>query len=403
VTLADGGSYACADIQSGPPQVYSGQAELVVLQAPPFCATLVPEGGVVMEGQNYTSNCQVYYRGGMPPKMTWTGPEPFVVGDIITPVEVFSGILFTVDRGMDNRGHLLRTNFTQPINVPPGLAGNAPGYLHEWQFGQMFVYWSPKTMFAIPMKPSYEIGENITCHADSYPAAFYQWQNMDTLDFVNDQVVTIMPSWIGRNNTLRCQAQNLIQGFLYSENHFIAAYVPGPTTPSPPTTTPLTTTPLPDGACTELTGWWISGDPHPYAEIYLFVVGQTSGQVVGFMRNHTDQSWVEVVGRTRNADYNFLGLTAIWPYEMGVTGMAAECHRCDGYEVLHTAGGWRSKDDSTNCGDGGTPSPHTSYKFQRIGIGPQKERTPMDRPGFKVLSPTKLVSGKLGVEHAVTA
>jgi len=125
--------------------------------------------------------------------------------------------------------------------------------------------------------------------------------------------------------------------------------------------------------------------------------------VLGYMRNATDQSWVEVVGRTRNSDYNFLGLTAIWPYEMGVTGMAAECHRCTAYETIYTAGSWRSFSDSQACGDGGQPSSYTSYTFSRIGIGPQKERTPMDRPGFKVHHPTKMVSGKLGVKDVFTA
>jgi len=399
VQMSDGGSYACADIQSGPPALYSGQAELIVLQSHPTCSTLLPSGGVVLEGQNYTSSCQLYYRGGMTPKVTWTGPEPFIVGDIITPSEVFSGILFTIDRGMDSRAHMATTNFTALTNLPPGLAGNAPNYVFEHLYDQMFVYWPPRNMFAVPMKPAYDVGDNITCHADAFPAAFYQWQNLDTQDFVNDQTITVTPTWLGRNSTLRCQAQNLIQGFLYAQTYFMPAYVPGPTTPSPPTTTPSTTTPLPDGACTDLTGWWLSDDPYPYAELYVFVIGSTSGQVVGYMRNATDQSWVEVIGRTRNADYNFLGLTAIWPYEVGVTGMAAECHRCDARESLYTAGGWRAVSDSSACGDGGAPSPHTPYRFQRIGIGPQKERTPMDRPGFKVLNPTKLVSGKLGVHQ----
>jgi len=402
VQLSDGGSYACADIQSGPPQVYSGQAELVVLQSHPSYTTILPGGGVVLEGQNFTSNVQLYYRGGLPPTVTWTGPGTWLLADITTPDEVFSGILFTIDRSVDGRGHLVTTNFTAPATVPPGLAGNAPNYEDIFQFGQMFVYWGPKNTFAVPMKPEYEVGENVTCHSDAYPAAFYQWQNMDTLDFFNDQVFTVLPTFVGRNNTLRCQAQNLIQGFLHSETYFIPVYVPGPTTQAPPTTTPITTTPMPDGACFDLTGWWLSDSPYPYAELYLLVVGQTNGQVVGYMRNDTDQSWVEVVGRTRNADYNFVGLTAIWPYEMGVTGMAAECHRCSGLETLHTAGSWRAVSDSDACGDGGTPQPHTSYAFQRIGIGigPLKGNTPMDRPGFKVFKPTKLVSGKFGIQHA---
>jgi hypothetical protein len=394
--LTDGGAYACADIQSGPPEVYSGQAELIVLQSNPNCTTVLPSDGVVLEGQNYTSSCQMYYRGGLTPKMTWSGPEPFAVGEISTPVEIFSGILWTVDRAMDARGHQMFTNFTVPVALPPGLAGNAPDYEHLTVFQQMFVYWPPRNMFAVPQKPEYEIGDVITCYADAYPAAFYNWQNLDTLDFANDQSITVTSNWLGLNSTLRCQAQNLIQSILYAETYFMRAFVPGPTTPSTPPTTLPTTTPLPEGACSDLTGWWLS--TQPYAELYLVTLGPTSGQIIGYMRNDTDQQWIEVVGRTRNSDYNFVGLTAIWPYEVGVTGLAAECHRCQGEgEQLITAGIWRSRYDSSVCGDGGSPTPYTSYRFSRVTIGPQGHLTPMEHPNFKVNRPSSLVSGRIGV------
>jgi len=206
----------------------------------------------------------------------------------------------------------------------------------------------------------------------------------------------VTPNWLGLNSTLRCQAQNIIQGLIYSETYFMRCYVPGPTTPTTPSTLPPTTSPLPEGACSDLTGWWLSFEP--YAELYLIVLGDSSGQVLGYMRNYTDQQWVEVIGRTRNSDHVFLGLSAIWPYEVGVTGLAAECHRCDGQEeVLQTAGVWRSRSDSSFCGDGGTPTPHTSYNFYRIGVGPANFKTPMEDPNFKVHSKTNMVSGRLGV------
>jgi hypothetical protein len=396
VRLSDGGAYACADIQSGPPEVYSGQAELVVLQSNPNCSTVLPSDGIVLEGQNYTSTCQLYYRGGMSPKMHWTGPEPFNVAEIITPSEVFSGIIFTIDRAMDARAHQVLTNFTVPVAVPPGLAGNAPDYEHRHFYQQMFVYWPPRNMFAVPMKPEYEIGDIITCYADAYPAAFYNWQNLETLDFSNEQTINVTANWLGLNSTLRCQAQNLIQSVVYTETYFMRAYVPGPSTPSTPSTTPATTTPLPEGACSDLTGWWLS--TVPYAELYLYTLGESSGQVLGYMRNGTDQQWIEAVGRTRTSDYNFLGLTTIWPYEVGVTGLAAECHRCTGQEeVLITAGIWRSRDDSTVCGDGGLPTPHTAYRFSRVNIGPQGHKSPLEHSNFKVYRPSKLISGRIGV------
>jgi len=81
--------------------------------------------------------------------------------------------------------------------------------------------------------------------------------------------------------------------------------------------------------------------------------------------------------------------------------MAGECHRCLAQEVIMTSGIWSSYYDSVACGDGGAPTPHTNYFFYRIGIGPAKVKTPMEQPDFKVYKPTKMVSGKLGVQHVI--
>jgi len=99
------------------------------------------------------------------------------------------------------------------------------------------------------------------------------------------------------------------------------------------------------------------------------------------MRNHTDQQWVEIVGRTRTSDFAYVGLSAIWPYDVGITGLTGECHRCLGVEVILTAGVWRSSSDSSTCGDGGAPTPHTSYEFRRADfykspVIVKKERNP---------------------------
>jgi len=101
------------------------------------------------------------------------------------------------------------------------------------------------------------------------------------------------------------------------------------------------------------------------------------------------------VGRTRTSDFAYLGLTSIWPYEVGVTGMAAECHKCYGVEVMLTVGNWRSSTDSTQCGDGGTPGIHTGYEFYKIIAQPNR----MHQPDFKVHNPTKQISGAFGIKH----
>jgi hypothetical protein len=394
ITLQDGGSYACVNSLSGPPNPYIGQAELVVIGANPNCSTVVPENGIVIEGQNYTTECSIYFRGGLSPFMFWTGPEPFQQAIITIPSDqVYSGIIFTIDRGMDTRSYRCTTNFTEVANPVPGVASNAPDYTHVFQAGQLFVYWGPKNMYAVPMKPVYQVGDQITCYADSFPPPFYQWQNMRTLEFFSSQIYTILPEDDGWNTTLRCQAQNLIQGFLYSGNLFIFADLPITTTPT--TTMPTTpTTPPPfDAPCTNLSGWWIS--QNPYAELNIFVEPGNSGRVAGFLRNDTDQQWIEVIGRTRVSDWAYLGLTAIWYYDVGVTGFSGECHRCFGEERIISAGMWRSRTDSAVCGDGGSPSPYTSYDFKRIS----STMKDIHHSGFKVKNPSEYISGRLGVNY----
>lgn len=394
--LADGGTYVCLDANSGPPETYSWQIELVVIGANPNCSTIVPENGIVLEGQNYTEACQIYYSGNLAPTMHWEGPEPFLKTLITNEDDVYSAILFTVDRGMDTLAYRCLTNFTQMQGAPGGVADNAPTYEHIFQFQQLFVYWGPKNLYAVPMKPTYNVGDVVTCYADAFPDPFYEWQNLITTERINSQVFTVTEAMVGLNTTMRCQAQNLIQGFLYSANIFIYVYVPEPTTAEPTTTVPSTTTPAPEGPCDNLTGWWISDDP--YAEMHLSVANDHSGRVQGFMRNFTDQQWVEVIGRTRISDFLYLGLTAIWPYEIGITGMAAECHKCFGVEVIMSAGQWRSYYDSASCGDGGTPEPYVSYRFRRVSdtLASQQQ---MHSPDFKVANPSKLVSGSLGLKH----
>jgi len=391
--LADGGTYVCLDANSAAPNVNSGQAEVIVLANHPNCTSLLPADGVTMEFQNYTISCDIYYGGNIifAPTMTWTGPNPHLSTSIPTESNVFSAVTFTIQRSFDTQHFRLLTNFTAQISVPDGVASNAPEYEHIYNSVEMYVYWGPKNMYAVPIKQTYSEGEIITCYADAFPSAFYQWQNMRTLELTSAQYYTIRPTDVGHNTTLRCQAQNLIQGFLYSANLFVSADVPEPTTTS---TVPTTTSPLPEGKCDNLTGWWLSDIP--YAEIHLSVPNDQTGQVLGFMRNHTDQQWVEIVGRTQLGTFDYIGITAIWPYEIGVTGLSGECHKCYGTEVIHTGGLWRSSYDGDGaCADPGIPSPNVLYQFHRIPYNLYD----IHDPSFIVHKPTKHVSGSFGIKH----
>jgi hypothetical protein len=298
---------------------------------------------------------------------------------------------YTVNRSMDTRAFQCLTNFTSLGELPDDVADNVPTWSYLYRAPQIFVFWGPKNMYVEPMRPAYAVGDVLTCYADANPDATYKWQNMLTLVTSDGQTYTITEDMVGLNTTLRCQAVNIIQGFIFSENLFIPAYVPPPTTTTTgaPTTTP-TTPPLMSN-CADLTGSWRSDNP--YAELILEVVkdGQI-GEVIGIYKNQTDTIWVEVVGTTRKTDFAYLGLSAIWPFDDGVTGTSGECHRCSGVEVLVTDHMWRSITDSAMCGDGGRPAPRQTYQFRRSG----SLASALQKKTFNVWKPSS-VSKRLGL------
>jgi len=235
------------------------------------------------------------------------------------------------------------------------------------------------------------VGEVLHCSADAFPPASYQWQNLRTLELFYSQNFTITQSMIGFNDTLRCQAQNLIQGFIYSQNLFVYVYTPAPTAPPTPSTTiPTTTQPLMSD-CTDISGHWRA--VNPYSELLLEVIREGQlGEVVGLVKYDTDTVWVEVIGTVRKNDFALFGLTAIWPFSDGLTGMAAECHRCSGVEIIIGDGMWRSVADSAMCGAGGIPRTYEPYQFNRVG----SVRAALEAIELDVWRPTSITK-RLGV------
>jgi hypothetical protein len=379
VSLADGGAYACIDASGVFPDVIQGQGELVVLLRDPECETNVDGNGIVMEFQSYTASCRIFFGGNYAPSMTWTGPPPYQAITIPSPGDVFSGVYFTVDRGHDTGTFRLQTNFTAPTAVPPGVADNAPDYEHYYSAPTLYVYWEPKNLFHSPVKATYDVGDVITCYADAYPPPFYGWQNWITNEVINSQSFTVDARYQGLNTTMRCQAQNLIQGLLRSANIFIAVYVPPATTTTTTTTPAPTTSPPLESDCFDLSGWWRS--LYPYAEILLTVDPALTGKVVGYLKNDTAQHWVEVVGRTRLNDFAYVGISAIHPYDDGITGMSGECHRCSGEEVIIVSGLQRSYSESPTCGYGGPTGGVAEYTFHRV---PTSVASVVGSPDFKV-------------------
>ena len=82
-------------------------------------------------------------------------------------------------------------------------------------------------MYAEQMKSSYDVGDQIKCYADSFPESLYVWQNIRTFEWFYSQTFHVTGDMAGFNATMRCQAQNLIQGFIYSQDLFIPVFVSG--------------------------------------------------------------------------------------------------------------------------------------------------------------------------------
>jgi len=392
VRLDDGGKYLCQDTIAGPPELFRGEAELIVLESTPVCNTTAPPNNQVIEGQVYTIECRVNFNGVHAPQMSWTGPPPFDVAyPPPNPTTVWSGIQYIVNRTMDLRSFECLTNITNVPPTPDGVADNTPTWSYLHRAPQMFVYWGPKNLYAEPVKSEYEVGDQITCTADAFPEATYFWQNMRTLDQVYSRYYTVGIDMIGFNTTMRCMAQNIINGFVYSENLFHQVYLSAPTSPTTTTPTTPTTTYPPAADCTDLSGHWLASSPR--AELIVSVVpGGQIGEVEGLMKNNTDTIWVEVVGTTRKPDYAFLGLAMIWPFNDGVTGFSGECHRCNGVEMIIGNGMWRSRQDSVLCGHGGNPYAYEPFYFYRAGT----VRSALDRQELDVYKPTD-ISTRLGV------
>jgi len=356
------------------------------------CSSTAPADGVQVEKQNHTIECVVNYQGAFAPFMSWTGPEPFLVAGSNNPPTVWSGVAYTVNRDMANKRFECQTNFTDPGPQPEGIADNAPTFNLIYRAPTIFVYWGPSGTYADPIKSIYQVGDTLTCYTDAYPEAFYRWQNMRTLDETTGPVFTFGEELAGTNQSMRCQVQNIILGFVYSDNIFIPSLVQGPTTATTTPTTPVVTTHPPESNCEDLTGFWRSDQP--FAELLLETdVDSQIGEIYGIFRNQSDTIWVEVIGTARRGDWSYIGLSAIWPLNDGVTGLSGECHRCNGVEVIIGDGMLRSVAESSECGAASLPRSFESYRFYRVS----SKAAAVAQGPVSVSIPTN-ISKRLGVQ-----
>jgi len=173
------------------------------------------------------------------------------------------------------------------------------------------------------------VGDTLIANSDANPTASHQFQNLRTIEVFNTQTLTIPESWYGFNQTVRCQAQNSIEGVLYTQNVFFNVYVPLIT--DPPTTLPTTTTTPPPAVapCNDLTGQWLA--PTPYQVILCIKLDLTNNAfLTGFMKNGTQTFSLDIVGRSQSGKFDQVGLSGIWPAAMGMSTGVGECHNCYG-------------------------------------------------------------------------
>jgi len=363
VVAADGGTYMCQDVNSAPPATFRGFADLVVLESEPSCTDYATGDGIVIDGVQYAAECNVNYRGNIAPRFQWFGPNGFFVQNGTNPPNaVWSYMWFTANRELDAQVFFHQTNFTEVMSQP-GYASNAPNYTHFHYGPALDICWPPNQMSIDLIKMFYEVGDVITCSADSKPAAAHQWYNMRTLlPAAPGPSFTVTADLLGTEQMMRCNAAVNIGGSLYTNDLFINVNVPQLTTTPIPTTTGPTTPPPADGPCYNLNGRWQSTMP----SATICITMDNKGNLFIIIRNGTDFVFVPGTGKTVYDDYRHVGFTAQWP-NTGVGGFAGECHNCFGTEVLLMSGLSRNKFSHDVCGESGGTQLTNIYVFTRIG------------------------------------
>lgn len=387
VTLADGGTYLCQDILSGPPNTFRGYAELIVLESDPVCLDFVTVTGVVIEGDSYSSECNVNYKGNIAPDMTWTGPGNFITNGSTTINFVWTWKRFTADRAIEGGSFNCLTNF-RPVLAEPGYANNTPEYQHAYLGPPVHVRWGPQNIQISPIKIQYDIGDVLTCSADSNPVATYVWTNMRTL--VSEPAgptYTVREDLAGFDTVMRCHAQVFIEGTLFTQDAFVNVTVPAITTPTIPPQSTTTTPPPADGPCRDLTGQWSSTNPHAV----LCVEVDSKGNLLTLIRNGTDPFFVAGNGKTMIDDYRHIGFTGIWPTGNGVGGFTGECHNCYGDEVILLSGLSRNKAEAPGCGE--SAGTHLIRLYVLTRSGPPCRGMELD-----VYNPKPWIQEKMGVK-----
>lgn len=358
----DGGLYECRDMNMGQTGKY---AEVVVIDRTPNCTTTLPSDGVVVEGEYYTIECQTYFWTTNPdiaPRLTWTGPGTYTQAYVRANGSAWAGASFHVNKTMDGGKFVCLINFKEEdFAGDEDTATNAPTWTYTYNGVVMFVQYGPQNVSYSPVLPSYEIGQVLTCNSIAVPLPTYKWTDMNTLTDYHSQTLTLTEVMVGEL-MLRCQVVNSVSSY----NLFVNITVKPRTTLTPTPTTPSTSTVAPVARCDDLTGRWeATRSPTSTIVICLNVDTSDNGLIRGLLQNDTNEPYMtELIGRTRNYEYDESGWTGIWPELIGVSSHAAECHKCWGVEVMQVTLISRSSLDSNFC-DGGETTTSDQFTFTR--------------------------------------
>lgn len=364
--LADGGKYACRDINALPvPSIWYG--DVVTVAASPNCTSTLPPNRIVTVDAYYTAECIVNFQAsaGITPWMLWSGTGDFTQALVRTNQSTWSGLAFNVQRVMDGRAFTCLTNFTSAGFGGPDTSSNVPTWQYTYSTGLIFVQYGPTNISYAPVLPSYEIGQILTCYSDAVPIPSYTWTNLITLVEYRSQSLTLTPDLVG-DLVLRCQVINTVS----SANLFINITVNPITTPTTPTTTTPAPTIPPVAPCDDLTGRWEITHENGWQSVLCINVDRSQNALVrGLWWNNTNEPFFsEILGRTRNDEYDEIGFSTMWADRIGVTSFAGECHKCRGVEYLIINAISRSSSDQAFCADGGTVLNSETWTFSRKPI-----------------------------------
>lgn len=363
VKMTDGGHYLCQESQAPAHEKNRHSLSVTVLAASMNCTTSIGASGVVLDNSYQTNDCIIFSRGGIHPNLTWSGYGVFQQAYSNNGQLLWAGMHYNVTRNHDTRAHQCLLAFTGYFLPTDGdTADNIPEYSTVYQSRQQYVYWGPNGVDINPKKAQYEPGETLTCTSDAWPPATYLFQNMRTGQIYSGITMVLDSAWVGNNQSIRCEAKNMIEGTNYANQAFLAVDMPAPTTTTPPTTTPTTTFPPAVSECFDLTGAWVSTNPTT-GSLCVRIDNSAAGALTGLLKNHTDTYWVDLVGRVQANYFSQVGFNGIWPGTFGVSSFVGECHRCFGIEQLLINVVTRRK--GTQCGTEGQTQFTTQYHFYR--------------------------------------